>query len=153
MANKYLKIYIQVVFAVKNREAMLLKPWRNELFSYMATSLNNRGNYSLAVNGSYDHVHLFFDHRDKELISDLVREIKKSSNSFIKDKKFTRSKFQWQTGYGAFSYSYREKGMIIEYIRNQEKHHQKVNFKDEYLLMLNDFEIDFKDVYLFDFLD
>ncbi|MBY5957893.1 transposase [Membranicola marinus] len=153
MANKYLKIYIQIIFAVKYREAILAKSWRSELFSYMSTSLLDRGNYPLAVNGSYDHVHLFFDYRDTELISDLVRELKKSSNSFIKNKGFTRSKFQWQTGYGAFSYSYREKGKIIEYIRNQEKHHQKVRLKDEYLSMLNDFEIDFKDEYLFDFLE
>lgn len=153
MANKYLKIYIQIIFAVKYREAILAKYWRSELFSYMSTSLLDRGNYPLAVNGSYDHVHLFFDYRDNELISDLVRELKKSSNSFIKNKGFTRRKFQWQTGYGAFSYSYREKGKIIEYIRHQEKHHQRVRFKDEYLSMLNDFEIDFKDEYLFEFLE
>ncbi|MBY5960084.1 transposase [Membranicola marinus] len=153
MANKYLKIYIQIIFAVKYREAILAKSWGNELYSYLSTSLLDRGNHPLTVNGNYDHVHLFFDYRDNELISDLVRELKKSSNSFIKNKGFTRSKFQWQTGYGAFSYSYREKGKIIEYIRHQEKHPQRVRFKDEYLSMLNDFEIDYKDEYLFEFLE
>lgn len=153
MANKYQKIYVQIVFSVKSREAILMKPWRSEVFAYMATSLNNRGNYSLAVNGIYDHVHLFFDYSGKELISDLVREIKKSSNNFIKDQGFTRNKFAWQSGYGAFSYSFREKGKVIEYIKNQELHHQKYNFREEYLSMLHDFEIDFKEEYLFDFLD
>ena len=106
MADTYLKIYLQVIFAVKNRNATLKKEWREEVYKYMAGILNERGNYSLAVNGIHDHVHLFFDYKVKEDISDLVREIKKSSNKFIKKKGFTKFNFEWQTGYGAFSYSY-----------------------------------------------
>lgn len=83
MADTYRKVYLHIVFAVKNRKALLVKPWRNELFAFMATSLNNRGHFSLSINGYNDHVHLFFDYNCKELISELVREIKKSSNEFI----------------------------------------------------------------------
>lgn len=153
MANTYSKIYLQIVFAVKNRDALLRKPWRNDVFAYMAAALNKRGNYSLAVNGSFDHVHLFFDYKGKELIRDLVREIKKSSNTFIKDRKLTRFKFQWQSGYGVFSHSNREKGTIIQYIMKQEEHHQKVKFNEEYFKFLKDFEVEFKEEYVFDFLE
>ena len=86
MANTYRKIYLQVVFAVKNRNALMHEVWRHELFKYMSGIINNRGHYSLAVNGSFDHVHLFFDYKASELVEDLVREVKKASNTFIKDK-------------------------------------------------------------------
>lgn len=153
MANTYSKILLQVVFAVKNRNALLDKEWRSEVFSYMAASLNQRGNYSLAVNGYNDHVHLFFDYKSKELIQDIVREIKKSSNHFINEKFIQKGNFEWQTGYGVFSHGFRERGIIIEYITNQEEHHSKRKFKDEYLSLLENFEIEFKNEYLFDFLE
>ncbi len=151
MADVYSKVYLQIVFAVKNRQALLDKSWRNDLYAYMAGIINNRGNYSLAVNGSFDHVHLFFDYKGKELISDLVRELKKISNDYIKNNRLTRSKFQWQSGYGVFSHGYREKPAIIKYIMNQEEHHQKKSFKKEYLQILEAFEIEFKEEYLFEF--
>lgn len=119
MANKYSKIYLQIIFAVKNRGALLRKPWRNDVFAYMAAAFHKRGNYPLAINGSFDHVHLFFDYKGKELISDLVREIKKASNKFIKNRKLTRFKFEWQSGYEVFSHGYREKEAIMQYIMQQ----------------------------------
>ena len=152
MANTYKKIYVQIIFAVKNRDALLHKNWRDEVFRYIAGIINNRDHYSLAVNGSHDHIHIFFDYNCKELIPDLVREIKKSSNQFIVDKKFTKYKFEWQSGYGLFSHGYREKQTIIEYIKNQKEHHSSRTFKEEYLNLLHSFEIEFKDQYLFDFL-
>ena len=85
MANAYHKIYLHVIFAVKNRNALLDESWREEVFKYMSGTINQRGHYSLAVNGSYDHVHLFFDYKGNELVEDLVREIKKASNTFIKE--------------------------------------------------------------------
>jgi len=87
----------------------------------------------------------------KELISDLVREIKKASNSYIKEKGWIKSKFEWQSGYGVFSYGHREKDKIFNYVKNQEQHHSKLSFKDEYLKTLKDFEIEFKNQYLFEF--
>jgi len=153
MANTYRKIYLQIIFAVKNREAMLHKDWRGEVFQYMAGIINQRKHYSLAVNGIHDHVHIFLDYNGRELIEDLVREIKKSSNTFIKEKKFSPFKFEWQSGYGIFSHGYREKDIIINYVKNQEKHHMKKSFQEEYLAFLKSYEIEYKDEYIFDFLD
>ena len=95
MANTYRKVYLHIVFAVKIRKALLDKSWRHELFAYMAGSINQRGHFSLAVNGFTDHVHLFFDYNCNELISDLVREIKKSSNAFINDRNLCEQNFEW----------------------------------------------------------
>ena len=145
MANSYKKVYLHVVFAVKYRTALLDSSWRNEVFAYIAGALNQRGHFSLAVNGYLDHIHLFFDYNCNELISDLVREIKKSSNHFIKEKKYTKHKFDWQGGYAVFSNGYREKDQIIKYIVNQEKHHLKRSFKEEYLSLLKKYDIEFKD--------
>ena len=153
MANTYKKLNIQIVFAVKNRDAMLHKDWRGDLFKYMAGALNKRGHYSLAVNGYNDHVHLFFDYNGKELLEDLVREIKKSSNAYIKENKLTNKIFSWQRGYGAFSHGYREKGIVIEYIKNQENHHKRKSFRKEYMSLLQSYEIDFKEEYVFQFFD
>jgi len=129
MANTYRKIYLHIVFAVKNRNALLNKKWRLEVFKYIASALNERGHYSLAVNGHHDHVHLFFDYNGKELVQDLVREIKKSSNQYIKDQGYTQFRFDWQSGYGVFSQGYRERDIIIKYIMNQEEHHRKKTFR------------------------
>ena len=153
MANTYSKIYLHLVFAVKNRHALLAKEWRQEVFSYIAGAINERGNYCFNVNGYNDHLHIFFDYKSKELIQDLVREIKKSSNQFIKDKNFSKYKFEWQSGYGVFSHGYRERDLIINYIKKQEAHHEERTFKDEYLSLLQKFEIEFSDNYLFDFLE
>src|SRR5690606_24987583 len=120
MANTYRKIYIHIIFAVKNRNALLHKSWRQEVFKYIAGIINQRNHYSLAVNGSYDHLHIFFDYNGRELIEELIREIKKASNAYIKDKRLTPFKFEWQKGYGVFSHGYREKSKVIDYIRNQE---------------------------------
>ena len=152
MANTYTKIYIQAVFAVKNRHALLKKEHRPEIFKYMAGILNERGHKSLAVNGFHDHVHLLFDFKPKENLSILIQEIKKSSNTFIKDKRFTPFKFEWQSGYGAFSHGYRELDIVINYIKNQEEHHSKTTFRKEYFQFLKSYDIEFKDEYVFEFL-
>lgn len=136
MANTYKSIYLQIVFAVKNREALLDKSWRSELFRYITGIVNNRGHFSLAVNGVQDHVHIFLDFNGQELIQELVREIKKSSSHYIKKKKLTLFHFEWQSGYGVFSHGYREKDIIIKYILNQEDLHRIKTFKEEYLSFL-----------------
>ena len=151
MANTYRKMYLQVVFAVKNRQAVLHKSWRAEVFKYIAGTLNNRGHYALAVNRFNDHVHLFFDYHGHELVQDLIREVKKASTNHINERKLSPFKFAWQSGYGIFSHGYREKDTIINYIMNQEAHHQNKSFKKEYLSFLKSYEIEFKDDYLFDF--
>ena len=153
MANTYRKIYLQIIFAVKNRQALLHKSWRHDLFKYTAGIVNNRKHYSLAVNGVHDHVHIFLDYKAHELIEDLVREIKKASNSYIKDRKLSPFKFEWQSGYGVFSHGYREKNIIIDYVKNQEEHHCKKSFRAEYMSFLKSYDIDFKEEYVFDFLE
>lgn len=152
MANSYRKIYLHLIFAVKHRQAILDKSWRQELFKYIAGIINKKGHYSLAVNGYNDHVHIFFDYKGHELIEELVREIKKSSSHFIKSKNLSPFKFEWQSGYGVFSHGYREKGIIIDYVMKQEEHHGKKTFRQEYLQFLKSYEIDFKAEYVFDFL-
>lgn len=151
MANTYRKMYLHIIFAVKNRDALLHKEWRSRLFAYMAATINNRGHYSLAVNGVDDHVHLFFDYKGHELVSDLVREVKKSASEFIKQKKLSPFKFEWQIGYGVFSHGYKEKDTVINYVLNQEEHHRDKTFQEEYLDFLNQYEIEFKNEYVFKF--
>jgi len=151
MANTYKKLYIHLVFAVKNKEALLDKNWRPQLFKYVSGIINQRGHYALAVNGFHDHIHIFFDYNGNELISDLVREIKKASSKYIKENKLSPFKFEWQVGYGVFSHGYREKEVVIQYIKNQEEHHKKKSFKEEYLTFLKSYNIDFKEEYVFRF--
>jgi putative transposase len=153
MANACTKIYIQAVFAVKNRQALLSKKHRPEIFKYMAGILDNRGHKSLAVNGYHDHVHLLFDFKPNEDLSSLIREIKKSSNIFIKENKFTPFKFEWQSGYGGFSHGYRELDAVIKYIMNQKEHHSKTTFQQEYFKFLKAYDIEYKDKYVFEFFD
>ena len=151
MANTYKKVYLHLVFAVKHRKALLHKSWRLRLFGYLFEAINKRGNYCYIVNGYHDHVHIFFDYKCKELIEDLVREIKKSSNQFINENKLTPYHFEWQNGYGLFSEGHLDKPRVIKYIENQEIHHNEVSFKTEYLNMLQDYEIEFKEEYIFEF--
>src|SRR4051794_23611146 len=106
MAGTFSQIYIQVVFAVKRRENLLQKPWRDEVFKYMAGIIKGKGQKSIIVNGVADHVHLFIGLKPVISISDLVREIKSNTSIFINDKKIIKGKFAWQEGYGAFSYSH-----------------------------------------------
>jgi len=107
----------------------------------------------LAINGMPDHIHFLIGMKPSCCLSDFVREVKKSSNEFIKERKFSKFKFNWQEGYGAFSYSHSQIDRVIKYIMNQEKHHKKQTFREEYLDFLNKFEIEFKDEYLFTWID
>ncbi len=152
MANAYKSVYLQIVFAVKNKDSLLHKNWREELFKYISGILNSRGHYSLAVNGIEDHIHLFFDYNCNELVPDLVREIKKASSSYIKAKNLSQYHFEWQKGYGVFSHGYREKDIVIKYIINQERHHKTKTFREEYLSFLKSYNVEFKDEYLFTFI-
>lgn len=153
MANTYQRMYLQIVFAVKNRQALLKKEWREELFKYIAGTIKNRNHYSFAVNGVQDHIHIFFDYKGHELISDFVREIKKSSNKFINENYRSPEIFEWQSGYGVFSHGYREKDIIINYVKNQQEHHVKKSFRQEYLQLLKAFEVEYKDEYIFEFFE
>ncbi len=153
MSGTFSQIYIQLVFAVKGRNCLISNLWEEELYKYITGIVRNKEQKMLAINGMPDHVHLFIGMKPSCCLSDLVREIKKSSNDFINEKKFTNFKFQWQEGYGAFSYSHSNLDNVIKYLMNQKEHHKRKSFKDEYLEFLQKFEIEFKDEYLFKWID
>ncbi|MBL7845116.1 MAG: IS200/IS605 family transposase [Cyclobacteriaceae bacterium] len=153
MAGTFSQIYIQVVFAVQNRGCMIQSSWEEELYKYISGIVRNKEQKMLAINGMPDHIHFFIGMKPSCCLSDLVREIKKSSNDFIKEKRFSKFKFQWQEGYGAFSYSDSSLDNVIKYIMNQKEHHKKFTFREEYLDFLKKFEIDFKDEYLFKWIE
>jgi len=152
MPGSYSQIYIQYVFSVKGRENLLLKPWREEVFKYMAGIVNTKNQKSIIVNGVADHVHVFVGLKPSMNISDLVRDIKNNSSNFINEQKWVRGKFSWQEGYGAFSYAHSQLDDVYRYIANQENHHCKRSFRDEYLDFLQKFAVDYDERYLFDWL-
>ena len=153
MAGTFSQIYIQIVFAVQNKEAMISASWEEELYKYITGIVRNKGQKMLAINGMPDHIHLFIGMKPACCLSDLVREVKKSSNEFIAEKKFSKFKFNWQEGYGAFSYSHSQIDNVIKYIMNQKEHHRKLTFREEYLDFLKKFELEFKDEYLFKWIE
>ncbi|TDG36090.1 IS200/IS605 family transposase [Pedobacter changchengzhani] len=151
--STYSQIYIQIVFAVKNRQALISTSWEEELYKYITGIVRNKDQKMLAINGMPDHIHILIGMKPTCCLADLVREIKKSSNNFIKEKEFTKHKFEWQEGYGAFSYSHSALDNVIAYISNQKEHHRKKSFKEEYLEFLESFNIDFKEEYLFNWIE
>lgn len=153
MADTYSQIYIQIIFSVQNRKALIHESFETELYKYITGIIQNKGQKLIAINGMPDHIHIFIGMKPNCCLSDLVREIKKSSNSFINEKQFTKIPFYWQEGFGAFSYSFSHIDTVVNYIKNQKSHHQTKSFKEEYLEFLEKFEIEYKDEYLFDWLD
>ncbi len=151
--STFSQIYIQVVFAVKGRDSLIAQTWEGELYKYITGIITNKGQKLLAINGMPDHIHILIGMKPSCCLSDLVREVKKSSNEFIKEKKFTRFNFQWQEGYGAFSYSHSALDNVIAYIHNQKEHHIKKSFKEEYVEFLEKFKIEYKQEYLFEWID
>jgi REP-associated tyrosine transposase len=149
MANTYSQIYIQAVFAVKNRNALISISWEEKLFQYITGIIKNKGQKLIAINGVADHIHLFIGLKPNCCLSDLVREIKKASTLFINDNKLSKYKFNWQGGFGAFSYSKSHIDAVYNYIMNQKVHHKKKTFKEEYLEFLKKYEIPYEEKYLF----
>ena len=153
MPGTFSQIYIQYVFAVKGRENLLQKPWRDEVFKYMGGIIKAKGQKPIIVNGVSNHVHVFVGIKPSMLISDLVRDIKNNSSNFINDQRFLKTKFSWQEGYGAFSYAHSQLDNVYHYIENQEEHHRKKTFREEYIDFLRKFEVDYDEKYLFDWLE
>ncbi len=153
MANTYTQCYFHLVFAVKHREALIKKSWKNELEMYITGIVQNHKHKLLAIGSMPDHIHIFIGYYLNELIPDLVEKIKTSSNSWIKGKKLSKFKFDWQKGYGAFTHSRSQLDTAVKYVLNQEVHHQKKSFREEYIEMLIKNEIDYKEEYLFDFFE
>jgi putative transposase len=153
MANTYTQINIHAVFSVKGRENIITKNFRDRLYQYIAGTINNTNNYSLAVNGHNDHVHVLFELNPVNSLSNVIKDIKANSSKWINKNRFVLGRFSWQEGYGAFSYSRSQRDNVIKYIMEQEKHHSKRPFREEYLELLRKFEIPFEDNYVFEFYD
>lgn len=153
MANTYHQIYLQFVFAVKHRQSLIPREHKEELHKYITGLVRNRNAKMLAVHCMPDHAHLFVGFNPSNNIPDFVKEIKVETNEFVEEKKWTKSKFGWQNGYGVFSYSRSQIDNVINYILNQEEHHRKKTFRDEYITFLKKFEVEYDERYLFDFFD
>jgi putative transposase len=153
MPGTFSQLYIQIVFAVKGRQSLIEEKWEAELYKYITGIITNKNQKLIAINGTPDHIHILIGMKPSCCLSDLVREIKKASNDFVNKKGFTRSKFEWQEGYGAFTYSYSALDNVIQYIQNQKEHHKKRSFKDEYKEFLIKYRIEHKDEYLFDWIE
>ncbi len=152
MAGTYSQIYIQIVFAVKHRDALIHESWEERLYQYITGIVQNKEQKMLAINGMPNHVHLLIGMKPSCCISDLVREVKKSSTEFIAENKLSKFKFNWQEGYGAFSYSHSQLDDVIGYIMNQKEHHKEKTFQEEYTGFLKKFNIEFEENYLFDWI-
>lgn len=153
MANTYSQLSIHCVFAVRYRENYILQEWRDELHKYIAGIITAQGAKSLSVGGWKDHVHIFFGLPVTLTIADIIGKVKSNSSRWINEKKFVKGKFEWQSGYGAFSHSKSQRDAVIKYIMGQEDHHRNTTFREEYLKILHDFEIEYDEKYLFEFYD
>jgi len=153
MPGTFSQIYIQIVFAVKGRQNLIHDSWKNDLHKYIAGIIKGKNQKPIIVNGMPDHIHAFVGLRPAMAIADLARDIKNNSSNFINDHQFVKGKFAWQEGYGAFSYSHSHIGNVYDYVLNQEKHHKKKTFKEEYIDLLRKFEIEHDEKYLFEFYD
>ncbi len=151
MANTYTQLYIQIVFAVKGRYNLIPNAHKEEVYSYMAGIIRKRNHKVIIINGIPDHVHIFIGLNPAQSLSKLVNEVKTATTKFIKQQSWMRYNFAWQIGFGAFSYSRSHIDAVYKYLKNQERHHQKQTFREEYLNFLKKFEIDYKEEYLFEF--
>ena len=151
MANTYIQCYFHLVFAVKNRDALIRKKWKDELEMYITGIVQNHRHKMLAIGAMSDHIHIFLGYNVNQLLPDLVEEIKTSSNLFIKEKRLSEFKFEWQKGYGAFTHSHSQMDPVAKYVLSQEEHHKKKPFKEEYLEILEKNYVEFDQEYLFEF--
>ena len=152
MANTYTQIYLHLVFSPMGHENVIPVKHKEELQKYTTGIIQNRKHKLLAINYMSDHVHIFIGYQPSQSLPDLLRDIKANVSKFINENKWLPGKFQWQEGYGAFSYGHSQINDVIHYINAQEDHHKKASFKDEYLRLLEKFEVDYDPKYMFDWI-
>ena len=153
MANTYTQIYLHIVFSVKGRENLIKKKWKEELYKYICGIVNGKEQKVYAIGGVGDHIHILVSIKPNIALSDLIRDIKANSSKWINEKGFVLGKFQWQEGFGAFSYAQSQLDAVIAYINNQEQHHLVKTFKDEYLELLQKFNVEYNEKYLFEWIE
>ena len=149
MANTYHQIYLHIIFAVKYREAVIKQEWRSEIFGVIGNLINENSGKTIIINGVEDHVHCLVGLKPVISVSELMKAVKAKSSKYINDKSLTPNRFEWQEGYGVFSYSRSQIKGVYNYIKNQEEHHSKQTFKDEYVGILQKFKVEYDDQYLF----
>ncbi|MCX6272879.1 MAG: IS200/IS605 family transposase [Bacteroidetes bacterium] len=149
MPNTFTQLHIQVVFAVSSRRNLIKEEWKNNLYNYMVGIIENNGHKSLIINGMPDHIHVLFGLNPAHSISELVQDIKGNSSRWINENKLVAGRFSWQSGFGSFSYSHSAVKDVIKYIDNQENHHRKQSFLNEYKEFLNKFGVEYNEKYLF----
>ncbi len=147
------QIYIQVIFAVRGRNSAIANSWEAELYKYITGIVQNKGQKILAINGMPDHIHILIGMKPSCCLSDLVRKVKKSSNSFVNQSRLVKGRFEWQEGYGAFSYSHSSLDNVIAYMMNQKEHHRNRSFKEEYISFLEKYKVDYEERFLFEWND
>ena len=150
MANTYHQIYMHTVFAVKYRKAIIDKSWQPELFSIIGNLINESNSKTIIVNGVEDHVHCFFGMKPSTSVSEVMKNVKAKSSKYINDYSLTKSRFEWQKGYGVFSYSQSQVSTVYNYIKNQEAHHRKQSFNAEYMEILRKFNVSYDEKYIFE---
>jgi putative transposase len=153
MSGTFTQIYIQVVFAVRGRENILQMAWRDEVFKYISGIVKGKKQKPIIVNGVGDHVHLLIGLRPSISLSDLIRDVKNNSSNFINNGRMVKGTFSWQEGFGAFSYSHSQLNTVYQYILNQEEHHKRKTFREEYLNMLKEFGVEYDERFLFDWIE
>ena len=153
MANTYKQAYFHLVFAVKNRDVLISKSWKNDLEKYTTKIIQSNGHKLIAIGTMPDHIHIFIGYNLNQTIPDLVEDIKTSTNKWINKNKLSQYKFDWQIGYGAFTHSHSQIDKVAKYVLNQEEHHKIKSYREEYMEILKNLDIKYNEKYLFDFLD
>ena len=153
MGDTYVQAYFHLVFAVQNRKALIQKNWKGRLEKYITGIVQNNGHKLISIGAERDHIHIFIGYNLNQIIPELVEKIKTSSNQFINNERLSYYKFSWQKGYGAFTHSHSNLSTVANYIKNQEEHHKRTTFQEEYLKMLKEFDVAYKSQYLFEFFD
>ena len=151
MSNTYTQIHIHCIFAVKYRASLITKDWKERLHQYITGIVQNHRHKLIAINSMPDHLHILIGMKPSMALSDLIQEVKADSTNFINRKRWVAGRFNWQEGYGAFSYGHSQLGTIIRYIQNQEKHHARKTFREEYFAFLKKFEVAHDERYVFEF--
>lgn len=149
MANTYTQIYIQIVFAVQGRQSLIQPGHNDELQKYITGIVTNQGQKLIAINNMPDHMHLLIGQKPTIALSDLVRDIKAGSSGFINERRWVAGRFSWQEGFGAFSYGHSQLGAVIRYIQNQQQHHRRRSFAEEYRQLLDRFQVPHDERYIF----
>lgn len=149
MANTYHQIYLQIIVAVKYRKALIQPAWKSNMFAVMGNLINETGCKNLIVNGVEDHVHCFLGLKPSVSVSEIMQTVKAKSSKWLNQSDLLSHRFEWQPGYGCFSYSHSHINRVFKYIKGQEEHHKAVSFREEYIQLLKAFEIEYDEKFIF----